>query len=216
MSLKKPTTVPWKIASIEIQEKYIHKIENLKKNADNSNGVLLFCDASHIIHNTNVKSLWQCKWEKYTLRLQANTGRQRRNVLWCLSIWVVKLFCKVFWGSCNEESFTEYLYELRSFYKDKSKIDIILDNARYQKTKIVRETAKLLWIRLHYLPSYTPNLNIIEQIRKWLKGKLSNLYHEHSLDLYETICEYIRKANGELLWEIESISKRKIRIINAI
>lgn len=216
MSLKKPSTVPWKIASVEIQEKYIHKIQNMIHNAENSNWLVLFWDASHIIHNTHIKSLRQCKWEKYTLKIKANTWRQRRNILWALSVWKSALFTKVFWWTCNEDSFIEYLYELRIFYKDKSKIDLILDNARYQKTKLVKETAKILWIRLQYLPSYTPNLNLIEQIRKWLKDKISNIYHENALWLYETLCEILRKANKELHDEIKLISSRKIRIIDSI
>ena len=37
-------------------------------------------------------------------------------------------------------------------------ITIVLDNARYQKCKIVSELATLLNIELMYLPAYSPNL----------------------------------------------------------
>ncbi len=40
-------------------------------------------------------------------------------------------------------------------------ITLVLDNARYQKCKIVEELALSLSIELLYLPSYSPNLNNI-------------------------------------------------------
>lgn len=214
--MKKPCGTPWKIASEEIQWHYIHRIENSIKNAENNNNIVLFCDASHIIHNTLIRSLRQNKWEKYTMKIQMNSWRDRRNILWTMRVWSNEVFAKTFCWSCNSESFVEYLYELRDYYKDKSYIDIYLDNARYQKTQLVRETAKVLKIRLHYLPPYTPNLNLIEKLWKWLKWKLANVYHESSLCLYETICDLLRKTKTEFRDEILKISKSRIRILNFI
>jgi transposase len=42
-------------------------------------------------------------------------------------------------------------------------ITLVLDNARYQKCKIVEELALFWSIELLYLPSYSPNLNLIER-----------------------------------------------------
>ena len=39
-------------------------------------------------------------------------------------------------------------------------ITLILDNARYQKCKIVQNLAEELGIELLYLPPYSPNLNL--------------------------------------------------------
>lgn len=44
-------------------------------------------------------------------------------------------------------------------------ISIALNNARYQKWKLVKETAKLFDIELLYLPPYAPNFNLIERLR---------------------------------------------------
>lgn len=38
-------------------------------------------------------------------------------------------------------------------------VHLILDNARYQKCKVVAELAAELGITLNYLPPYSPNLN---------------------------------------------------------
>ena len=46
-------------------------------------------------------------------------------------------------------------------------ITLVLDNARYQKCKLVQELADSLGIELLYLPSYSPNLNLIERLWKY-------------------------------------------------
>ncbi len=48
-------------------------------------------------------------------------------------------------------------------------ITLVLDNARYQKCKLVMKLAATLNIELLYLPSYSPNLNLIERLWKFVK-----------------------------------------------
>ena len=50
-------------------------------------------------------------------------------------------------------------------------ITLVLDNARYQKCQIVIALAATLNIELLYLPSYSPNLNLIERLWKFVKKK---------------------------------------------
>ena len=46
---------------------------------------------------------------------------------------------------------------------------LVLDNARYQKCAVVKALAASLGIELLYLPSYSPNLNLIERLWKFVK-----------------------------------------------
>jgi len=50
-------------------------------------------------------------------------------------------------------------------------IVIVLDNARYQHCKLVEGLAAELGITLQSLPSYSPNLNLIERLWKFVKKK---------------------------------------------
>ena len=43
-------------------------------------------------------------------------------------------------------------------------ITLVLDNARYQRNAVVQALAKELGITLLFLPSYSPNLNLIERL----------------------------------------------------
>lgn len=63
-------------------------------------------------------------------------------------------------------------------------VTLFLDNARYQKCKIVLELAEQLKIELIYLPSYSPNLNLIERL--WRHVKQEVLYSKY----YETFPKF--------------------------
>jgi transposase len=45
----------------------------------------------------------------------------------------------------------------------------VLDNARYQRCALVHSVANSLGIELLYLPPYSPNLNLIERLWKFVK-----------------------------------------------
>ncbi len=56
-------------------------------------------------------------------------------------------------------------------------IYFVLDNARYQRCTLVQEAARQLDIHLVYLPSYSPNLNLIERFWKFLQKQALAGYH---------------------------------------
>ena len=73
----------------------------------------------------------------------------------------------------------------RSF---KHPIHIVLDNASYQTCKYVKENAAHLGIVLHYLPSYSPNLNLNERAWKLVKSKVLNSAY---FDTFDKFCRNI-------------------------
>jgi len=62
-------------------------------------------------------------------------------------------------------------------------ITLVWDNARYQKCQIVQALADALHIELLYLPPYSPNLNLIERLWKFVKKKClyAKYYSDFSL-----------------------------------
>ncbi len=57
-------------------------------------------------------------------------------------------------------------------------ITLILDNARYQHGHLVIDLAAQLGIELLFLPPYSPNLNLIERLWKFIKKE--GLYSHYS------------------------------------
>ena len=75
-------------------------------------------------------------------------------------------------------------------------ITLILDNARYQKCYLVEEHAKKLGIQLLYLPSYSPHLNLIERLWKFVRNEcLYSRYYETFDDFKKAITHCLETAN---------------------
>jgi transposase len=82
-----------------------------------------------------------------------------------------------------------------------------MDNAKYQRCAIVMELAKKLDIELLFLPSYSPNLNLIERLWKWVKKDCLNCrYYEHFDDFKNAINQSLLKVSrGEVQKEMVSL-----------
>jgi len=66
----------------------------------------------------------------------------------------------------------------------------ILDMARYQHVALDINLAALQNIRLQFLPSYSPNLNLIERLWKFIKRDV--LYGRH----YNNFAEFCNAIDG--------------------
>jgi len=94
-------------------------------------------------------------------------------------------------------------------------ITLVMDNARYQKCKLVFEKADELNIELLYLPAYSPNLNIIERLWKHVKQScLKNTYHETFDQFCDAIDEEIEKVTTTLKQQLDSLFSLNFQIID--
>jgi transposase len=76
-------------------------------------------------------------------------------------------------------------------------VTIVLDNARYQHCNLVKSYADNIGIELLFLPSYSPQLNIIERLWKWIKKDcLYNKYYEKSKDFQFAIENSLIKVSA--------------------
>ena len=63
-------------------------------------------------------------------------------------------------------------------------IPLVLDNARYQRCAVVQALASSLGIELLYLSGYSPNLNLIERLGRFVaKESLDSTYYTVLLGL---------------------------------
>ncbi len=77
----------------------------------------------------------------------------------------------------NAEATMSFLRKLEGAYATKDRIHLFCDNARYYRNKAVTTYLETSRIRLHFLPPYSPNLNPIECLWKWMKGRI--IYNTH-------------------------------------
>lgn len=78
----------------------------------------------------------------------------------------------------------------------KGKIVMILDNARIHHAKLLKEflEANKSRITLKFLPPYSPNLNIIEELWGWLKNSVINNV------FFKNVAEIRQAVNGFVDW----------------
>jgi transposase len=99
------------------------------------------------------------------------SGRKRYNVLGALNFVTKKVTTVVNDTYITAAEVCEMLRKVAAEYT-LNPVHIVLDNACYQKCKIVTALAKELRIALHYIPPYSPNLNLIERLWKHVKSRL--------------------------------------------
>jgi len=91
-------------------------------------------------------------------------------------------------------------------------ITLVLDNARYQKCALVQNLAKGLDIELLFLPSYSPNLNLIERLWKFVKKKcLYSTYYEDFGSFKAAIQDCLAQTDTTYKEELDSLLTLKFQ-----
>jgi transposase len=132
-------------------------------------------DAAHFVLAPFLGYLWSLT----RLFVRAPSGRQRFNVLGALNALTHELIMVTNDAYINAESVCELLRKIASLNL-KMPVTLVLDNARYQRAKLAQTLAGQLNIELLFLPSYSPNLNLIERLWKFVKKQC--LYSKYYSD----------------------------------
>lgn len=134
-------------------------------------------------------------WSFTRLFIKAPSGRQRFNVLGALNAITHHLMTVTNDSYINADSVCELLFNIAEAYTGVP-ITIVLDNARYQRGKKVQEYALQLGIELLFLPPYSPNLNLIERVWKFVKKKcLYSKYYDKFPEFKTAIQTCLSKTN---------------------
>jgi transposase len=214
LTFKKTRLKPGKLPNVSIQEEFIdwYGKELLKSKEGKTH--LLFYDPVHQLHNTINGKCWQAKGGQNTIVLPSNTGRKRITILGAISPVNHKFTSITIEGMVNKEVTVEVLKNIRETYNDDKEIIIIMDNAKYNRAYVVQDIAKKLNITIKFLPPYSPNLNLIERVWKFLKKKLKNKYIEKFEDFKLWIYDFC-KYFDEFKDEISKLISNNIQIIKA-
>ena len=192
-SYKKPKGVPGK-AKTEEQEAFVKEYNRVKKK-----GLVYFADSTHPMLNPVLSAGWIRKGKEFDIK--TNSGRQRVNINGAIelnTLNVVSRSCK----KVNGRSMCDLLRAIRLRHPKARRICLIMDNAPYNKSNRVRDLALELRIKILYLPPYSPNLNPIERLWKFMKKKvMANRYYPDMETFQRELMLFlrgIRKHKSEL------------------
>ena len=150
-------------------------------------GHVLFVDAAHFVFGTFLC----CLWSFARIFVRAASGRQRFNVLGAWDAVGRRLIAVTNTTVVNTETMCELLRKIAGSGLS-GPITLVLDNARYQRNAIVEALAQELGIRLLFLPSYSPNLNLIERLWKFIRRRaLYGRYHPTFAEFQAAIQEVL-------------------------
>jgi transposase len=182
-SYKKPAVVPGK-ANKEQQYAWLAEYEKLRQGLA-SDETICFIDGVHPTHNVQPAYGWIKKGVRK--EIPANTGRSRLNLSGVVNVVTHNIFVQED-KTLNAESTIRFFQKIEEAYPEKRKIHIFCDNAPYYRNKEVKQHLETSKISLHFLPPYSPNLNPIERLWKWMKERvIYNTYYEHFEDFKEAI-----------------------------
>jgi transposase len=154
-------------------------------------GHVLFVDAAHFVYGTFLC----CLWSIARMYVRAASGRQRFNVLGAWNAVTRELIPITNTTVVNTDTMCERLRAVA----DRGLIGpvtLVLDNARYQRNAVVQSLAAELGIELLFLPSYSPNLNLIERLWRFTKRKAAyGRYHPSFADFRTAVQDVLDRVS---------------------
>jgi transposase len=160
---------------------------------------VFFVDAAYFV----MGAFLCCVWCWVRLLIRGASGRQRYRVLGAWNAVTHELVSITTDTTVSAETMCALLRKIATLGLQ-GPICLVLDNARYQHCALVMNLAKSLNIQLAFLPSYSPNLNLIERLWKFVKKQV--LYGRH----YATFHEF-REAIDGCLAKIPTEHREKLQ-----
>jgi len=144
-------------------------------------------------------------WSFARVFIKTSSGRKRFNVLGALNAVTLQMITVVNDSYINAWSVADLLKKLRDAHPGE-KITVILDNAKYQSCYVAKSAASMLDIKLLYLPAYSPNLNLIERVWKFIRKKCLNGKYYEDFELFKKgIMDCMDKFGSEYQEELRSL-----------
>ena len=159
-------------------------------------------DAAHFVHQAYLGMVWS----QERMFIPSPSGRSRYNVLGALNAVTKDVITVSNDKYINGESVCALLAKLAARRCDNMPITVALDNAKYQRCEIVRKYAEEVGIELLFLPSYSPNLNLIERLWKFVKKTcLYSKYYTEFKAFKEAIMECLENKTAAGINVLESL-----------
>ena len=155
-----------------------------------------FVDAVHPQHNTRSTYAWVKRGEKKAV--PTNSGRRRININGAMNAHKPQEVIVVEADTINAQATIELYEKIQAQNLDKELIYVIGDNARYY-----RNTELQTWLNKNpriiqlFLPPYSPNLNLIERLWKFLRKKVINTkFYPTFEEFRRAILAFFENING--------------------
>jgi len=178
---KKNRLVPGK-ADPEAQRQFVHWFEKVRAKLGPDERIY-FGDAVHVKHNAEAGYAWSESGNPHLI--PTNSGRQRYNILGAYCTQTYEHAFLLTEDNINKDTVIALLALLRAKHPGNGLIYLILDNASYNRALCVQDQATLSLIRIKYQPPYSPNLNLIERLWKFMRKEIFKDKYRSTFDKFK-------------------------------
>lgn len=175
--------------------------------------VIYFADGCHPTHNTKTSRGWIRKGQDF--EVDCNSGRKRVNINAAVHATKPEHLVYELTDTINAQSTRRLCRQLMRKHPGK-KIYLIGDNAGYNRNALLREWTAQQRIELVHLPTYSPNLNLIERLWHFMRLQVINsTYYPHHHDFRAAIDTFLKSAKMYKT-ELRSLLTLDFRIIGGM
>jgi transposase len=206
---KKASSLPGK-ADPEKQRAFVTAFQELLRVKEPDTPVL-FMDGVHPSFNSQPSYGWIPKGKR--AEVPANTGRERVNLNGAVNAETREVFV-VESESVNAQSTVRLFARLEASYPEAERIYVFADNAGYYHSRLVADYLKGSRISLEFLPPYSPNLNLIERLWRFLhKQVLNNRYYSTFREFREELLMFFDRLPEEFADSLRSLLTLNFHIL---
>lgn len=209
---KKTMSVPGNADVVE-QEAFLEQLEPFLAETA-ANEVVFFMDGVHPQHNTRSDYVWVKKGTDKEIR--TNSGRKRININGAMNAHEPEDVVLVEAETINAQTTQKLFEKLLEKHADKEKIYVLADNASYYANKDLKE-----WLREHpkiqlmHLPPYSPNLNLIERLWKFMRKKVINLHYYPTFDEFRGAIHHFLENIKQYKEELRTVMRPNFQRFSA-
>lgn len=179
------------------QQEFLEDYEQDRQTARTEGWRRYFLDGAHPVYGLEV--LFGC-WLLVGQRFEVGVGggRQRLSILGAYCPEDHEYLDRRYTDqNLNAQSLIELFTLLMARHPETRRFRIYLDNARYHHATLLREWIAALQqnrgvvFDLKYLPAYSPNLNLIERLWKFLRKEALQKWHATFADMQQAVAEVL-------------------------
>ena len=208
----KAGSFPAKADAKKQREFYDGALRPLMEKAEKGLETLLFMDASHFVMGCDFLGYIYGKTRRF---IRTSSGRRRYNVLGAIDFLTKRMLTVSNDSYITATQVCEMFRLIAKQYEGKV-VHIVLDNARYQKCRDVCALSEELGLDLVYLPPYSPNLNLIERLWKFVKGELRSKYYDSFPEFRERIDAIISSLSERNKAAVSKLIGKRVQILDGL
>lgn len=173
-----------------------------------------FVDGVHPTHNPVLGSSWSLRGQRP--EVLSNTARKRLNILGAYNPQQHEYVGFESTDNINALSLIQLIDQLQA-HQPQGRIILICDNARYNHARLVRDYIQSMAQRVEilFLPPYSPNLNLIERLWRFMKARVLRNYFP-TFDGFQQAVRHFFNHLDDYADDLRSLMTENFQILNSV